>query len=55
MAAPQFIPASAPEVARPWIVRLRYSMAAGQFAMVLFVDRVLGILARRIICAARGR
>jgi len=32
-----------PRIALPWIVRLRYAMAAGQVATCLIVDRLLGI------------
>lgn len=32
-----------PRVALPWIVRLRYAIAAGQFAVCFLADRVLGI------------
>lgn len=37
------IPSSASEIALPWIVRLRYSMAAGQFATVVIADQFPGI------------
>jgi two-component system sensor histidine kinase RegB len=34
---------AAPEIALPWIVRLRYGMALGQLAAALFVNRLPGI------------
>ena len=43
MAPVQSIPVTASEVARPWIVRLRYSMAAGQFGTVVLADQFPGI------------
>lgn len=36
-------PSVAPRIALPWIVRLRYAMAAGQLLTVWIVDRLLGI------------
>ena len=36
-------PEAAPQIALPWIVRLRYGMAAGQLATALFVRYVLGV------------
>jgi len=36
-------PEAAPQIALPWIVRLRYAMAAGQVATVLFVHYALKI------------
>lgn len=32
-----------PRIALPWIVRLRYAVAVGQFAVCFLADRVLGI------------
>jgi two-component system sensor histidine kinase RegB len=41
--ASQPIPETAPQIALPWIVRLRYGMALGQIATVLFVRYALGV------------
>ncbi|HWF10123.1 MAG TPA: ATP-binding protein [Bryobacteraceae bacterium] len=37
------VPEAAPQIALPWIVRLRYGMALGQIATALFVRYALGI------------
>ena len=34
---------AAPQIALPWIVRLRYGMAIGQIVTALFVRYVLGV------------
>lgn len=39
----QAVPEAAPQIALPWIVRLRYGMAVGQIATVLFVHYALGV------------
>jgi hypothetical protein len=39
----QSIPNAAPQIALPWIVRLRYAMVFGQMGTILFVRYVLGI------------
>lgn len=39
----QPVPEAAPQIALPWIVRLRYGMAAGQIATALFVQYVLHV------------
>jgi len=39
----QSIPSAAPQIALPWIVRLRYAMAFGQMGTILFVRYVLCI------------
>lgn len=39
----QPVPEAAPQIALPWIVRLRYGMAAGQLGTILFVRYALGI------------
>jgi two-component system sensor histidine kinase RegB len=36
-------PNAAPEIALPWIVRLRYGMACGQLAIAIFANRFPGI------------
>ena len=41
--ATQPIPETAPQIALPWIVRLRYGMVLGQIATVLFVRYALGV------------
>jgi two-component system, sensor histidine kinase RegB len=41
--ASQPIPETAPQIALPWIVRLRYGMALGQIATALFVRYALGV------------
>ena len=43
MTASQPIPETAPQIALPWIVRLRYGMALGQIATALFVRYALGV------------
>jgi two-component system sensor histidine kinase RegB len=42
-AAGQSTPEAAPQIALPWIVRLRYGMAVGQIGTILFVRYVLGV------------
>src|ERR1700690_2421420 len=39
----QPVPEAAPQIALPWIVRLRYGMALGQIATALFVRYALGV------------
>ena len=39
----QPVPEAAPQIALPWIVRLRYGMALGQVATALFVRYALGV------------
>jgi len=39
----QPIPEAAPQIALPWIIRLRFGMAVGQIATVLFVRFALGV------------
>jgi two-component system sensor histidine kinase RegB len=39
----QLVPEAAPQIALPWIVRLRYGMAVGQIATALFVRYALHI------------
>jgi len=41
--ASQPIPEAAPQIALPWIVRLRYGMAIGQIVTAVFVRYVLGV------------
>jgi two-component system sensor histidine kinase RegB len=43
MNASQPVPEAAPQIALPWIVRLRYGMALGQIATALFVRYALGV------------
>ncbi len=43
MRASQPIPEAAPQIALPWIVRLRYGMAIGQIVTAVFVRYVLGV------------
>ena len=43
MTASQPVPETAPQIALPWIVRLRYGMVLGQIATVLFVRYALGV------------
>ena len=43
MTASQPVPETAPQIALPWIVRLRYGMALGQIATALFVRYALGV------------
>ena len=43
MTANQPVPEAAPQIALPWIVRLRYGMALGQIATALFVRYVLHV------------
>lgn len=43
MSATQPVPEAAPQIALPWIVRLRYGMALGQVATALFVRYALGV------------
>jgi len=42
-AGEQPIPETAPQIALPWIVRLRYGMAIGQVGTILFVRYVLSV------------
>ncbi|MGD1072519.1 MAG: hypothetical protein ABSB15_20535, partial [Bryobacteraceae bacterium] len=39
----QSIPNAAPQIALPWIVRLRYAMVFGQIGTILFVRYLLGV------------
>ena len=43
MNSSQPVPEAAPQIALPWIVRLRYGMALGQVATALFVRYALGV------------
>lgn len=43
MSPSQPVPEAAPQIALPWIVRLRYGMALGQIATALFVRYALGV------------
>ena len=43
MSTSQPVPEAAPQIALPWIVRLRYGMALGQVATALFVRYALGV------------
>src|SRR5579863_9758222 len=43
VSASQPVPEAAPQIALPWIVRLRYGMALGQVATALFVRYALGV------------
>ena len=43
MSTSQPVPEAAPQIALPWIVRLRYGMALGQVATALFVHYALGV------------
>jgi two-component system sensor histidine kinase RegB len=43
VSASQPIPEAAPQIALPWIVRLRYGMAIGQIVTAVFVRYVLGV------------
>ena len=43
MTAGNPVPEAAPQIALPWIVRLRYGMAIGQIATALFVRYALGV------------
>ena len=43
MSGSQPVPEAAPQIALPWIVRLRYGMAFGQIATALFVRYALSV------------
>lgn len=43
MSSSQPVPEAAPQIALPWIVRLRYGMAIGQIVTALFVRYVLSV------------